>query len=191
MILVKPIGEVEEVFLQGVLAGVNRVFGFPAVLGSQLALEPEMSDVQRGQYSSAAMLKALADRPDRAATRILGVAGVDLFIPMLSFVFGQAQVGGKLAVISVSRLRQEFYGVPPQVQRTVSRCVKESVHELGHTFGLLHCRDTRCPMSLSNTLQHVDAKGEELCSSCSRLLDDYIIHNGLSLSEGQRAESER
>jgi archaemetzincin len=191
MILVRPIGAIDGDVLEGMLSGIRKSFGFPVILGESLPIANGMLDSVRNQYSSAAMLKALAATSPSSATRILGVAGVDLFIPMLSFVFGQAQVGGQLAVVSVARLRQEFYGAPPHLQRAVARGVKEAVHELGHTFGLLHCRNAKCPMSLSNTLQHVDAKGEDLCEACSRLLDDYFIHNGLTMREGPQAEKPR
>jgi archaemetzincin len=191
MILVRPIGDIEGALLGGMMAGIRKSFGFPVEVGERLPIGDAMLDPGRKQYSSAAMLKALSASSPSSATRILGVAGVDLFIPMLSFVFGQAQVGGPLAVVSVARLRQEFYGAPPHLQRAVTRGVKEAVHELGHTFGLLHCRNAHCPMSLSNTLQHVDAKGEELCDACSRLLDDYFIHNGLTLRDGPQAEKLR
>jgi archaemetzincin len=191
MILVRPIGEIDQEILQGMLVGVRKSFGFPASIGPPVPMSDDMFDPARNQYSSAAILRTLVGGSAGQATRVLGVAGVDLFIPMLSFVFGQAQVGGQFAVVSVARLRQEFYDAPPHLQRAITRSVKEAVHELGHTFGLLHCRNVRCPMSLSNTLQHVDAKGEELCDSCSRLLDDYLIHNGLSVRDGHQAENAR
>jgi archaemetzincin len=135
------------------------------------------------------LLRDLASRVLPDAVRVLGVTGVDLFIPMLSFVYGQAQVGGRTAVISSARLRPEFYGAHPVAARTIGRGITEAVHELGHTFGLLHCRDPHCPMSLSHTLIQVDAKGEELCVGCARLLDDYLTHNGLLPHAGGEAEN--
>jgi archaemetzincin len=93
---------------------------------------------------------------------------------MLSFVFGQAQVGGAAALVSVARLRQEFYGIPANDRLTIARAIKECVHETGHTFGLTHCPDTGCPMSLSNTIRQVDDKGDELCGNCSIRLEESI-----------------
>ena len=81
--------------------------------------------------------------------RLLGITEHDLFIPMLSFVFGQAQLGGKAALVSFARLRQEFYGIDPADAVFTERARKEMLHELGHTFGLTHCPDRGCPMSLS------------------------------------------
>ena len=106
--------------------------------------------------------------------KVLAVTGVDLFIPMLSFVFGQAQFGGSAALISLARLQQEFYGIPPNPGLTTTRAVKECIHEVGHTFGLIHCPDPGCPMSLSNNMRQVDVKSDEFCSNCSIILEEHI-----------------
>ncbi len=67
---------------------------------------------KRGQYKSVDFMKALARNAPADATRILGVTEGDLAIPTLTFVFGQAQLDGQVAVVSLARLRQEFYGLP-------------------------------------------------------------------------------
>ena len=72
-------------------------------------------------------------------------------------------------VFSATRLRQEFYGLPQNEVLVYERCEKEALHELGHTFGLLHCRDSRCAMARSSTLKHVDAKRPHLCETCRAL----------------------
>ena len=89
---------------------------------------------------------------------------------MLSFVYGQAQLGGPVALLSLARLRQEFYGLGPNTGLFLSRVRKETLHEVGHTYGLTHCGDARCTMALSTDVRHVDAKNEEFCSGCAILL---------------------
>jgi archaemetzincin len=91
---------------------------------------------------------------------------VDLAIPMLTFLFGQAQFEGPVAVVSLCRLHQEFYGLPGQESLLRERTVKEVLHELGHTFGLVHCSDPRCAMSLATHIELVDAKAEQYCARC-------------------------
>ncbi len=86
---------------------------------------------------------------------------------MLSFLFGQAQLDGPVALISLSRLRQEFYGLPPDEPLLRERAVKEMLHELGHTFGLIHCSDAECSMSLSTDVSLVDSKHERYCPRCA------------------------
>ncbi|HXZ41474.1 MAG TPA: hypothetical protein VEG68_12100, partial [Terriglobales bacterium] len=98
--------------------------------------------------------------------RVLGVTAVDLYIPILTFVFGEAQVGGPCAVVSLHRLRQEFYGLPPDGKLLQHRLLKESVHEIGHTVNLAHCDDYRCAMAPSHAVEWIDLKESSLCVAC-------------------------
>jgi archaemetzincin len=100
------------------------------------------------------------------AWRILGVTSLDLYIPILTFVFGEAQLRGNCAVVSSFRLRQEFYGLPANEALFRDRLLKESVHELGHTFELSHCDDYQCVMSPSHGVEWIDLKTNRLCQSC-------------------------
>jgi archaemetzincin len=129
-------------------------------------------DAARGQYSSTIILRDLLGRCPPEASKIIAMTERDLFIPMLTFVFGQAQIGGTAAVVSMGRLRPEFYGGEPDSAVLLERSIKEAIHETGHTFGLTHCGDPSCPMSLSNAVEHVDRKGKEFCQSCTLLLAD-------------------
>ncbi len=132
-------------------------------------------DAQRNQYSSARILAKLITAIPAGPARVLAVTDRDLFIPMLSFVFGHAQFNGRVALISLARLSQEYYQRPEQPELSMARAIKEAVHEIGHTFGLTHCPNARCPMSLSNTIFQVDGKTEELCKSCSILLEETLL----------------
>ena len=98
--------------------------------------------------------------------RLLGITPVDLYIPILTFVFGEAQMGGECAVVSTHRLRQEFYGLPPNVDVLAERLLKEAVHELGHTLQLTHCDDYRCAMASSHAVEWIDLKEAALCEGC-------------------------
>jgi len=100
------------------------------------------------------------------AWRLLGVTTVDLYIPILTFVFGEAQLQGNCAVVSSFRLRQEFYGLPTDAGLFRARLLKESIHELGHTFELSHCDDYQCVMAPSHGVEWMDLKTEHLCESC-------------------------
>lgn len=123
-------------------------------------------DVSRGQYHSVEIMKAVAHRAPNGLGRVLGLTEVDLAIPTLTFVFGQAQVEGRVAVLSLARLRQEFYGLPADEVLLRERVVKEVLHELGHTFGLTHCRNSKCAMSLATHIALVDGKEESYCARC-------------------------
>jgi archaemetzincin len=94
------------------------------------------------------------------------VTEADLAIPTLTFVFGQAQLDGQVAVLSLARLRQEFYGLPSDETLLRERVTKEVLHELGHTFGLTHCAESKCVMSLATHIGLVDNKEERYCTHC-------------------------
>ena len=104
------------------------------------------------------------------ALKLLGVTDKDLCIPILTYVFGEAQVGGTAAVVSLARLRQEHYGLAPDRPLLLERLRKESLHELGHTFGLVHCPLRECVMYLSNTVVDVDTRGRDFCTGCQTVM---------------------
>ena len=183
---VTALGNVDEDALAAIEVCLWQSFGFEIRRSSPLD-EPALAfDVQRKQHSSVLTLREVLGRIPSDALKVLAVTEKDLFIPMLSFVFGQAQVNGRAAVISLARLRQEFYGLSPNRALFLARSMKEAVHEMGHTFGLTHCMDSTCPMSLSNTIAHVDRKGTELCRNCSIILEENTKHIRTGNGAGER-----
>jgi archaemetzincin len=143
-------------------------------------VRPERLDVafardrQRNQHYSTAILQAMQPLAEKGA-RLLAVTSVDLYVPVLTFVFGEAQLSGGCAVVSLHRLREEFYGLPAREDLMRERLVKEAVHELGHTFGLRHCDDWRCVMTSSHGVERLDVKGAEFCFSCGRVVEHFPI----------------
>ena len=123
-------------------------------------------DAGRRQYGSIAVLEMLARLCPDDAGKLLAVTDRDLFVPVLTFVFGQAQLDGRVAVFSLARLRQEFYGLPPNREVLVERAAKEALHETGHLFGLVHCTDRSCAMSLATNIRQIDAKKAAYCAPC-------------------------
>ncbi len=128
-------------------------------------------DASRGQYHSTAILQHLERAGDPDA-RILGVTACDLYVPVLTFVFGEAQLDGNCAVVSFARLREEMYGMPARLDLLRERLFKEAVHELGHTFGLRHCADWRCVMTSSHAVERLDIKSAEFCRACRKSVFD-------------------
>jgi len=127
-------------------------------------------DEKRKQHNAPLVLKKILKAGSSEAGKLVGVTAADLFIPMLSFVYGQAQLGGRVAVVSVARLRQEFYGLPGNRELLLARARKEAVHETGHLFGLVHCGDQTCAMSLSTNVRQIDWKNDGLCAACRALV---------------------
>jgi archaemetzincin len=127
-------------------------------------------DAGRRQHGSIPVLEMLTQLCPADAWKVLAVTGRDLFIPVLTFVFGHAQLGGRAAVISLARLRQEFYGLAPNREVFVERACKEALHETGHMFGLVHCADRGCAMSLATNVRQIDAKHAAFCAPCAARL---------------------
>ena len=133
----------------------------------QAAFDPQPArNPGRQQYHSTQILAALQTCLEPATWRLLAVTPFDLYIPILTFVFGEAQVNGPCAVVSTHRLQQEFYGLPPDPVLMRERLLKEAVHELGHTFGLTHCDDYQCAMAPSHSVEWIDLKQAALCKGC-------------------------
>lgn len=130
----------------------------------------EAFDAVRSQYNSRLLLGRLRQHAPFVANRVLGVAGVDLFIPVLTYVFGEAELLGRAAVVSTFRLDSELYGLPKDPTLMFARLVKESVHEIGHTFGLVHCGRDDCVMHSSTYVEGIDLKNERFCDRCLKLL---------------------
>lgn len=150
------------------------------------AVPAEAYDPRRGQHDATAVLQAALPLCPPGAARLLVVTEMDIFIPMLTFIFGQAQVNGRAALLSLARLRQEFYGMPARRDLFVERVLKEILHELGHTFGLVHCHDRLCVMALSINVTNIDVKRGDLCGDCARKLAERLqaLHREEAAGDG-------
>jgi len=125
-------------------------------------------DRARNQYLSTAILQRLQALPCPEGARLMGITGLDLYVPVLTFVFGEAQLEGHCALVSLHRLREEFYGLPGSNDLLHERLTKEAVHELGHTFGLRHCDDWYCVMASTHAVERLDVKSAGFCPGCRR-----------------------
>ncbi len=165
------IGELEVPLLNHLRTHLAQVFQIPVMLSPQ-SLDPVFSfHPERHQYHATELLARLDKVENPEAWRVLGITAADLYIPILTFVFGEAQLGGRCAIVSLHRLRQEFYGLPPDRHLLETRLLKEALHELGHTLGLVHCDDYRCAMSPSHSVEWIDVKEARFCPRClSRML---------------------
>ena len=164
-LLIVPFGNIRKevlVFLQNELI---RTFGFDIRIAREEPIPQYAFDSKRRQYHSTKILEWLKNIPVMD-TRILGIVDLDLYVPDLNFVFGEADVAHGVCIISLVRLRQEFYGLTKNENLFLERALKEAVHEIGHTYRLGHCGDTRCIMHFSNSLQDTDIKGPDFCPRC-------------------------
>ena len=165
-----PVGSIDRKHLETLAASVAPTLDAACAISSEGLDASVALNSLRGQYHSTELLKRLFKPAGNESWRVLGVTEADLFIPILTFVFGEAQLGPlptATAIVSLHRLRQEFYGLPPDASLLTERLHKEALHELGHTLGLRHCHDYRCVMSSSHSVEKIDLKLARFCRECS------------------------
>ena len=167
MITIVPVGSPEHALLAAVASALGASIADRAIDPS-FAHHPE-----RNQYHSTLILERLAQL--RTGGMTVGITGLDLYIPILTFVFGEAQLGGTCAVVSYHRLAQEFYGLPPDPALLTDRLIKEAIHEAGHTRGLTHCDDYECVMAASHAVEWLDLKGTRFCSQCRQVASGVFV----------------
>ncbi|MHB1007373.1 MAG: archaemetzincin family Zn-dependent metalloprotease [Chloroflexota bacterium] len=163
-IRLRPLGRVgPDYVLERLARDVGEVFGVECQVNPALPLSDDALNPARRQYSSPWLLSHLRAVGAAEGTAVLGVVDEDLYVEGLNFVFGQAELPGQWAVISLCRLRGQ--GVDA-AETLYQRALKEAVHEIGHTVGLGHCPDPACVMHFSNTLADTDRKGHLPCTAC-------------------------
>lgn len=173
-IYIVPVGEIPRDWIETAQECVSGVFGLRGVSMNGIPVPDGSFDIKRQQYSSPVILQGVLRLLPHERARCLALTACDLFIPMLTFLFGQAQLGGRAALVSGARLNPQFYGLPADSPLVRTRLRKEILHELGHTLGLVHCGDKSCAMSLSNTISQVDLKEDAFCGGCRILIEEKL-----------------
>ena len=165
-----PLGGARADLAGALSPGLARTFGAAV---EERAWEVDLEtfySAERGQYNSTDLLVHLKRHyapgiPPHA--RVLALIPFDLFIPILTYVFGEAEVGGSVAVVSYCRLAPERYGLPADDALLLRRLLKEAVHELGHVASLIHCGEQTCVMHASSYVEDIDLKGDSFCGVCA------------------------
>lgn len=169
-IYILPIETHSTSWLEPLKNAIYTTFGYSSkLLNRELYLEKTF-DMGRSQYNSSKILLQLISDPPANTIKILGVVNVDLFIPILTFVFGEAQLRGIGSLVSLHRLNNKFYGLPSDRTILTERLIKEAIHELGHNFGLVHCPNQKCVMKSSTYVEDIDFKSQTLCDRCKEEL---------------------
>jgi archaemetzincin len=166
--------EIEGKFLNELMNHLNKVFNLKIEF---LPMEVNLNfafDKRRGQYLASLILEKLREFKKGKLEKWLAVCDVDLFDEGLNFVFGEADFEEEISIISLSRLKQSFYGLPEDENLFLERIEKEATHELGHLFHLRHCQNPNCVMYFSNSILDTDKKSKFFCEKCQKTLQSYL-----------------
>lgn len=163
-------GRFERAYLERIAEVVMHQFNCTVTIKEAHVDISEFFDPVRRQYNGDKLLKVVDTLNGNGFSKTIGLFTVDLFIPILTYIFGQAQLNGKTAIASQYRLSNERYGMPADENLLLQRFTKEVIHELGHTFGLIHCHTATCVMRSSTYVEDIDQKEVGLCEKCRHIL---------------------
>jgi archaemetzincin len=161
-------GYFEKDFLEKVAGTVKQEFPFPVNIKEGRIDLSEFYDPGRRQYNGIRLLKAVDSMFPSESLKTLGLFNIDLFIPILTYIFGQAYLRGRSGIVSSYRLKNELYGMRQDENLLNDRFGKICIHELGHAFGLIHCHTPTCVMKSSTYVEDIDLKSHNLCIKCRK-----------------------
>ena len=175
-LFIAPVVFSNQILLKNIGNSLRGVFRIP-VTKIDLAIDTNsLYSIERKQYYSTGFIEQALEQTAHINGKILMMTELDIYVPVLTFLFGEAQLNGKLSIVSVCRLHEEFYSGVTNNELLLERTEKEALHELGHNFGLIHCKDWDCVMHSSNSVEEVDIKGGNYCSNCRKILDKKFKH---------------
>jgi archaemetzincin len=169
-ILLISIGQFENDFLEDLAGYVEEVYPYSVLIQNGHFDLSENYDPMRRQYDGNSILKELDAIYPGDIIKQVGLFRVDLYIPILTYIFGQAAFKGRTGIASLYRLRNEQYGIKKDELLLLHRFAKVVIHELGHTFGLIHCHNPKCVMRSSTYVEDIDQKSNMLCTSCREVV---------------------
>ncbi len=172
-IFIAPVKFYSAVLLQNLVSELSKRFTSKIhIVDLKINLDDFFS-IDRKQYFSTQIIAEAMKLTDKYNGKIILLTDVDIFVPVLTFIFGEAQLNGKHSILSVCRLHEEFYSGITNEKLLLERTIKEALHELGHCYGLRHCVDWDCVMHSSPGIEEVDIKGSTFCRNCVSQIEGY------------------
>jgi archaemetzincin len=173
-IVIKFLTRIEEKISKELKKHLEEIFNLPVKIDF-LEINCNFAfNLIREQYLASLILEELEKFKKDFNEKWLVICDFDLYSEGLNFIFGEANPNSQISVISLTRLREEFYGLPKNENLFLERIKKEATHELGHLFYLGHCQNRKCVMHFSNSLSDTDEKNSDFCQKCQKILQSYL-----------------
>ena len=169
-IVVVPLGEVDFMMVNRLATTLGTIFGRSVDSLKGMKLPDEALKVVRGQFYASVILARLERIKANQKEFVIGVCEEDLYLPDEPFIIGSADTVAGTSLVSLFRIRQEFYGLPEDELKVYSRLFKQAVHFLAHLFEMTSCRNPKCVNYYSQNMMDIDGKGEKFCDICKRQL---------------------
>lgn len=170
LVRIVPVGNIPQKLLETVAAEIHERVGIKAKLMPAQAMPHESFDHWRKQYNAEKIIeifsKSASARFIDKSILTLFIVDNDIYYNGLNWIFGLEDIEYNACIISLTRLRNEFYNHKPNLFLLIERAVKEAIHEMGHYLGLEHCHHPFCVMVFSKSIADVDRKQKDFCRDC-------------------------
>ena len=169
-----PIGNIPEIAPKVIAAHISGYLDLQTIHLESMKNLSYALDRQRRQYNVGSILQDLESRLFKSVDKVVAVLDVDLFVPVFTHVYGEARQGGRVALISTFRLRENSPDTLNDSSIALERAAKVALHELCHLYNLTHCESRRCLMHFSGSLSDLDQASFNLCRYCRRFFEDAV-----------------
>ncbi len=169
LIRVIPVGKIEEKILKAIETEISGIYELRVKILPRIELTQDEFNLWRKQYDAEKIIERLGRGMGKhidQAIPCIGIIEEDIYYNGLNFVFALEEPLEGVGIVSIFRLKEEFYGNAPDFSKLIDRTLKEILHVLGHILGLDHCNNEKCVMSFSPSVAHIDSKGMRFCDSC-------------------------
>ncbi len=169
-IILISFGYFDSEFLKKITENIHREFFVNVEIKDGHLDLSDFFEAERGQYNANKLSHFIESHFSKDDSKIIGLFNVDIFIPIFTYIFGQAYLKGRSGIASSFRLSNERYGIEADDDLLLERFSKEIIHELGHTYGLIHCYNSDCIMRSGTYVEDIDQKNSSLCPKCKETL---------------------